>query len=126
MYTNQMHSRFTPGTDLTAVANVAVAGKTFVTIAAPMKGGNIVVATAEAAGNTCGVAKYDAEAGALVGVARGSSRVVTITAGAPITAGTPVEVGEGGTAVPATTGIIVGYAVDTAVAEADALISLAH
>lgn len=123
---NEMHDQFYPGTDLTARTNADVVGKTFVKIAAPMKSGNIVVATATAGAGIAGVAKYDAAANELVGVARGSSRVVTVTAGAPITAGTPIEVGESGKAIPATTGTTVGYAVDTAATDADALISLAH
>ncbi|MBD8031410.1 capsid cement protein [Corynebacterium gallinarum] len=126
MYQNIMQDRFTPGTDLTAVADTAVVGKTFVAIAGPLKGGNIVVETATAGSATAGVAKYDAKAGALVGVARGSSRVVTVTAGATITAGTAVEVGPAGKAIPATTGITVGYAVDDAADATDALISLAN
>lgn len=124
MYQNIMQDRFNPGTDLTAVADTAVTGKTFVTIAGPMKGGNITVETATAAGAVAGVAKYDAAAGEFVGVARGSSRVVTVTAAAAIVAGAPVEVAANGHAVTATTGAVVGYAVDTAEATGDALISL--
>lgn len=126
MYQNIMQDRFKPGTDLTAVANSAIVGKTFTAYAGPLKGGNIVVGPATAGTATAGVAKYDAKAGALVGIARGSARVVTVTAGAGITVGTAVEVGPGGKAIPATTGVIVGYAIDDADTDTDALISLSN
>lgn len=126
MFTNVMRDRFNPGTDLTAVATVTVTGKTFLSYAGPMNNSLITVAPATAGQNTAGVAKYDANADDLVGVARGSGRIVTVTAGAALTAGTGVEVGEGGKAIPATTGTIVGWAVDNATADTDALISLAH
>lgn len=126
MYRNQMHERFNPGTDLTANVTEDVTGKTFVTYAGAMQQGIITVKPAPAAAATAGVAKYDAAKGDLVGVARGSSRIVTVTAGAALTAGTPVEVGDGGKAVPASAGVTVGWAVDDAKADEDALISLAH
>lgn len=126
MYLNEMRDRFNPGTDLTAVATAALDGKTFVSYSGPMRSGNIAVATAPAGSAVAGVAKYDADQDDLVGVARGSGRVVTVTAGATITAGTGIEVGEDGTAIPATTGAVVGWAVDNATSGTDALVSLAH
>lgn len=126
MYKNIMRDRFNPGTDLTAVAESAVVGKTFTHYAGPIRSGNIVVATATPGSATAGVAKYDADTDGLVGIARGSGRVVTVTAGADLTAGAPVEVGPDGAAITATTGIIVGWAVDDAATGDDAPISLAH
>jgi hypothetical protein len=57
-------------------------------------------------------------------MARGNSRVTYVTAGAAITAGTDVQVGEDGKAVPATDGVVVGYAVTGAANGTDAEISL--
>lgn len=126
MYRNEMRDRFNPGTDLTAVAAGAVVGKTFAAYSGPMIDGNISVATAAAGSAAAGVIKYDADVEEFVGVARGSGRVVTVTAGAALTAGEAVEVGPGGAAIPATAGMVVGWAVDNAEMATDALISLAH
>ncbi|QXB18934.1 hypothetical protein SAMN04488531_0497 [Corynebacterium coyleae] len=126
MYTNQTRDRFNPGTDLTAVAAVDVTGKTFVAYAGPMRKGNITVRPAAAGKPVAGVAKYDATTDHLVGVARGSSRVLTVTTDTPLTAGDPVEVGDGGRATKAITGTVVGWAADNAEANTDALISLAN
>ncbi|MHA2789672.1 DUF2190 domain-containing protein [Corynebacterium sp. S7] len=124
MYQDQMKDRFNPGTDLTAVATGTITGSTFVAIAGPLKNDLINVATATAGTHAAGVAKYTAVDGDLVGVARGSSRVVTVTAGSVLTPGDLVEVGAGGMAVKHTTGTVVGYAVDNAAANEPALISL--
>lgn len=126
MYSNKMQERFNPGTDLTAHAEEAVTGKTFLRYAGAMKGGLITVAPAKAGEAVAGVCKYDAKPHDLVGVARGSSRIVTVTAAAALTAGTAVEVGTDGQAAPASEGITVGWAVDNADKGNDALISLAH
>ena len=126
MYTNIMRDRFNPGTDLTALAASAITGKTFTAYAGPMRSGNITVATAEPGAATAGVAKYDANAEELVGIARGSGRVVTVTTAADLAAGDPIAVGDNGHATLADTGIIVGWAADNADAGTDALVSLAH
>lgn len=126
MYVNQMRDRFNPGSDLTAVAAVDVTGKTFVAYGGPMRKGNITVRPAAAGQPIAGVAKYDARTDNLVGVARGSGRVLTVTTATPLNAGDPVEVGDGGKATKATNGTIVGWAADNAEADTDALISLAH
>lgn len=126
MYRNIMQDRFNPGTDLTAVATTDVTGKTFCAYSGAMKSGNIAITTATAGEAVAGVIKYDAAGDSLVGVARGSGRVVTVTAATALAAGTAVEVGTDGKATTADTGIIVGWAVDDAEADADALISLAH
>ena len=126
MFRNIMQERFNPGTDLTAIAATDVTGKTFSAYAGPMKSGNITITTAAAGAATAGVIKYDADTGEFVGVARGSGRVVTVTAAATLTAGDAVEVAANGQAGAADTGIIVGWAIDDATAGSDALISLAH
>lgn len=132
-FQNQMHDRYNPGTDLTCHATTAVTGKTFATIAGPMDHGLINVTTATNGGPVAGVFKYDQDANQTVGVARGSSRVVTVTADGPITAGSPVVVGSSGKATaysapddsePAA--LIVGYAVDTVDDGDDTPVSLAN
>lgn len=125
-YANQMRDIFNPGTDLTVVATTDVAGKTFAAISGPRSQNMLSVATAAAGAPAAGVFKYDAAADNMVGIARGSSRIVTVTAAGAITAGAPVEVGADGKATTAGTGTIVGYAVDSADDGDDALISLAH
>ena len=125
-YANQMRDIFNPGTDLTVVATTAVVGKTFAAISGPRSQNMLSVTTAKPGAPAAGVFKYDADADDMVGIARGSSRIVTVTADGPITAGSPVEVGAGGKAKTADTGSIVGWAVDTAADGDDALISLAH
>lgn len=125
-YANQMRDIFNPGTDLTCIATSAVAGKTFAAISGPRSQNMLSVTTAKPGAPAAGVFKYDAAADNMVGIARGSSRIVTVTADGPITAGSPVEVGTGGKAKTADTGAVVGWAVDTAEDGADALISLAH
>jgi hypothetical protein len=72
----------------------------------------------------CGVAKYDAASGEIVGVARGNSRVTHVTADGAIAAFAEVEVGTTGKAKTKTAGIAVGYALTAAADGADAEISL--
>lgn len=115
---------YEPGANITGHAGAAVTGKRFLAITGDRTDGNITVAHATAAGRTCGVSKYDAASGEKVGVMRGNSRVVFVTAGAAITAFQEVEVGANGTAVPKAAGIAVGYAITGAANAADAEISL--
>lgn len=125
-YANQMRDIFNPGTDITVVATTTVVGKTFAAISGPRSQNMLSVTTAKPGTPAVGVFKYDAAADNMVGIARGSSRIVTVTADGPITAGSPVEVGAGGKAKTADAGTVVGYAVDTAENGDDAMISLAH
>lgn len=125
-YTNIARDRYNDGSDITCYATAPVSGKTFVTYSGEMNRDLITVATATAGGAVAGVAKYDADADTAVGVARGASRIITITAGAQLAAGDKVEVGDGGKAVPQESGDIVGFAVAPAQANTDALISLAY
>ncbi|OZC80196.1 DUF2190 domain-containing protein [Rhodococcus sp. 06-418-5] len=113
-----------PGTDLTGRATAAVTGKRFLAISGNRSNGNIAVAHATAAGRVCGVSKYDAASGAVVGIARGKDRVTYVTAAGAIAAFAEVEVGAAGQAVTKTSGVAVGYAVTAATSGSDAQISL--
>lgn len=115
---------YNPGTDLTGRATAAVTGKRFLAITGNRSNGNIAVAHATAAGRVCGVSKYDAPSGAVVGVARGKDRVTYVTAAGAIAAFAEVEVGAAGQAVTKTSGVAVGYAVTAATSGSDAQISL--
>lgn len=125
-FNNIAHDRYNDGSDITAHANAAVFGKTFAAIAGDMTAeGLLSVKPAATGGNTVGVVKYDADTGEKVGVARGASRVITVTAGGTITAGDEVAVGAGGKAVKATEGAVaVGYSFNSVSSGADALVSL--
>lgn len=125
-YENISRDRYNDGSDITCVAVGSVAGKTFLAYANGLRGGLITVATAKPGSHVAGVAKYDAAKDGKVGVARGSSRVLTVTAGTNLVAGNAIEVGEAGKAVPHSAGQIVGWAVDNAKTGEDALISLAY
>jgi hypothetical protein len=115
---------YEPGRDITGRASASVTGKRFLKISGNRSSGNIAVAHADAAGRVCGVSKYDAASGDIVGVARGNSRVTFVTAGANIAAFAEVEVGSNGQAVTKASGVAVGYAVTAATSGADAEISL--
>jgi hypothetical protein len=114
-----------PGRDITGRASAGVTGKRFLKITGNRgAAGNIAVAHATAAGRVCGVSKYDAASGDIVGVARGNSRVTYVTASGSIAAFAEVEVGTAGVAVTKTSGIAVGYALTGAADGEDAQISL--
>lgn len=115
---------YEPGRDITGRAATAVTGKRFLAIVGNRDRGNIAVGVAPLAGRVCGVSKYDAAAGDIVGVARGNSRVTFVTAAAAIAAFAEVEVGAAGQAAVKATGVSVGYALTAAAAGADAEISL--
>lgn len=124
MFSNPMHDIYNPGTDITAVATEAISGKTIVKVTGPMVSGLIQVAPAAAGEAAIGVAKYDAGKGDKVGIARGAGRVVTITAGAAVTAGQEVEIDAKSTVSPKSDGQAIGVAVDDAKTGEDAKISL--
>lgn len=116
---------YEPGRDITGRATAAVTGKRFLKISGNRTAtGNIAVAHADAAGRVCGVSKYDAASGDIVGVARGNSRVTHVTAEGAIAAFAEVEVGTAGKAKTKASGIAVGYALTAAADGADAEISL--
>ena len=82
------------------------------------------MAHADAAGRVCGVSKYDAASGAIVGVARGNSRVTNVTAEGAIAAFGEVEVGTAGKAKAKNAGVAVGYVLTAAADGDDAQVSL--
>lgn len=121
---NEMIDVYNPGTDITGRAQAAVTGCRFLKIAGNRSGGNISVNHATAAGRVCGVSKYDAAVGEIVGVARGKDRVVRVLASGVIAAFGEVEVGANGVAVAKTAGVAVGYALTGATDATLAEISL--
>lgn len=115
---------YEPGRNITGRASAAVTGKRFLAITGNRSNGNIAVAHATAAGRVCGVSKYDAASGEIVGVVRGNSRVTHVTADGAIAAFAEVEVGTAGKAKALASGKAVGYALTAAADGADAEISL--
>lgn len=115
---------YEPGRDISGRASAAVTGKRFLKISGNRNGGNIAVAHADAGGRVCGVSKYDAASGAIVGVARGNSRVTHVTTSGALAAFDEVQVGANGTAVKLDAGVAVGYALTAATNGGDAEISL--
>ena len=115
---------YEPGANITGRASADVTGKRFLAITGNRSSGNIAVAHATAAGRVCGVSKYDAPSGEIVGVVRGNSRVTFVKAAGNIAAFAEVEVGTAGQAITKTSGIAVGYAVTAATSGNDAEISL--
>lgn len=123
--TNENVGVYEPGRDITGRATAAVTGKRFLKISGNRTAnGNIAVAPADAAGRVCGVSKYDAASGDIVGVARGNSRVTYVTADGALAAFDEVEVGTAGKAKKFASGVAVGYALSAAADGADAEISL--
>ncbi|MFI7165323.1 DUF2190 domain-containing protein [Rhodococcus erythropolis] len=116
---------YNPGHDITGRAATKVEASRFLAITGNSASGVLTVGHAVAGGRVAGVAKYGAEAGELVGLARGNSRVVRVVAASSIAAFGDVEVGPDAKAVPATTGKVVGYAITSATAGSLAAISLA-
>ncbi|WP_255799418.1 DUF2190 domain-containing protein [Mycobacteroides abscessus] len=123
--TNENVGVYEPGRDITGRATAAVTGKRFLKVSGNRTAtGNIAVAPADAAGRVCGVSKYDAASGDIVGVARGNSRVTYVTADGALAAFDEVEVGTAGKAKKFASGVAVGYALSAATDGADAEISL--
>lgn len=116
---------YEPGADITGHATAAVTGKRFVAISGNRQtDGSLSVAHAGAGLRAFGVSKYDAASGGKVGVMRGNSRVVFVTAGANIAANAEVEVGTNGQAITKSAGVSVGVCVTAATSGNDAEISL--
>lgn len=123
-YRNQMRDIYNDGSDITCSPTGDVTGKTFAAIAGPRTGGLLTIGTAPAGQRACGVIKYDATDGDLVGIARGSGRIVTVTAASTLNAGDEIEVGANGRATFHSDGVAAGYVVDDVDAGDDALVSL--
>lgn len=124
MPSNIAKTKFEPGDNLTCRASAAVTGKRFVKISEnSTDGDNLHVAHATAAGGAFGVSAYDADSTTTVPVIRGN-KIVTVKAGANLSAGQDVEVGTAGVAVLLDEGVKVGTCVRDAALNADALIAL--
>lgn len=107
-----------PGDEVTGHASAAVTGCRLVRISGPRVEGNPQVAPAAADGYAFGVAATDAAAGTKVTVFRVSA-IYPVQAGAAITAGQALKSNATGQVIPqGGTGIIIGYAVDDAAANA--------
>lgn len=122
-YLNQARDLYNPANDLTAAVTAPVSGKTFLTVTGTLTDRLVQVGPAAVGTSPIGVAKYDAATGEHVGIARGH-RIITVTAGAAISAGTVVQVGANSQAVPLSDGTPVGIAVDSAGTGADCFIAL--
>lgn len=104
---------FAPGEAITAAATEPVTARRVVRISGNRTAnGNLAVAPAGTGARGLGVAANDAAAGQLVRVVRGG--VVRVIADGAVTAGDAVQVGATGGVVTATTGVIVGHAVNGA------------
>jgi hypothetical protein len=123
---NECIPLFRPGADITCLTTGAVTGCTFVDISATRDTttGLVKVATATAAGNSFGVAAYDAASGARVPVVRGKGSIVPVLFGGAVTAGAEVEIATGGKAVVLASGKARGRAIETGANNVVSLIEL--
>lgn len=113
---------FAPGQAISGEATAPVAARRVVRVSANRTGnGNVAVAPGAAGAIALGVAANDAATGQLVRVARGG--VVRVIAEAAIAAGAAVQVGAAAGVVTATTGTVVGHAINGAAANAVAEIA---
>jgi Uncharacterized conserved protein (DUF2190) len=105
---------YEPGREITGAATATVTERQFVAVSGNRSaGGNVSVAPAAAGARALGAACWNASSGQLVRIARGG--VLKVIAGGAITAGDPIAVGAGGTAVTATgTAVVVGHAINGA------------
>lgn len=98
MPTNECRPFFKPGQDITGYLTTNIGGKLFVAPVAGGRGSQPHVGIAPAGSAPCGVLGHDGLLGEYVHFNVGGT--VPVVAGADITAGTRVEVGPGGTAIP--------------------------
>jgi hypothetical protein len=130
--TNELIPFYDEGNTITCKTVSGVTGKRFVSIAGVpvndvpitgVTGAGVglphVELTGAGLGSVFGVAAYDAPANSAVGVVHATSIVVPVTAGANITANTFVQSDATGRAVPFTTGVKLGLALDTVASGAD-------
>lgn len=114
---------FKAGKDVTGeVASAPVTGMRFVAVVPGGRPGAPKIDPAAAAARPFGVAGHDMAVGGHVHVLR--EGIVPVIAGADLTAGTEVEVGENATAVPHTTGTSVGQCTANAATGEPAAIAL--
>jgi hypothetical protein len=124
-----------PGEDLTFKATAAVTGKRFVKVSGNRTGGgagglstdlaNVYQMQQSGAGEQAvGVSKYDVANGSLGGCY--TAGIVSVTAGATLTAGQAVESSATGAAVPLSTGVKLGVVMTgcASAGEAEILLNL--
>lgn len=129
MNTNELIPFKESGHRVTCTASAAVTGKTAVAISGDVNAdGTYTVAPAGAVALVFGVACWDAAIGERVTVITvPSGMVVPVTVGEDVSAGESVETEAGGTAiVAAATERAFGIVITGALADADAMIQLAH
>lgn len=107
---------------VTGTATAALVGKTFVAIAVGGRDQNPNLATAAAGKRAFGVAGWDVALGEKVTVFKRG--IVSVTAGAALSAGDEVEVGAAGKAIKLDTGTAVGQVLADAAIGADAAVDL--
>lgn len=112
MPTNPCVPFFKPGQDITGYLTTDIGGKRFVAPVAGGRGAQPHIGVAPAGAAPCGVLGHDGVTGDYVHFNVGGE--VPVVAGADITAGTRVEVGAGGTAVPLAAGVPCGIAMANA------------
>lgn len=112
MPTNETRPFFKPGQDVTGFLTEVIDAKLFVAPVAGGRGSQPHIGIATAGGPACGVLGHNGVVGDFIHFNVGGT--VPVTAGADIVAGTRVQVGPGGTAVPYTTGVPVGLATASA------------
>lgn len=112
MPTNVCTPFFKPGNDITGHLTTDIGGKRFVAPVAGGRGSQPHIAVCAAGAAPCGVLGHDGVLGENIHF--NVAGEVPVVAGADITAGTRVEVGAGGTAVPLATGVPAGLAMTNA------------
>lgn len=107
---------------ITGTATAALTGKTFIGIAVGGTDQNPNLKTAVAGSRAFGVAGWDVKTNEKVTIFK--KGIVSVTAGAALTAGAEVEVGADGKAIPLATGTAVGQVLADAALGADAAVDL--
>ena len=98
MPTNECRPFFKPGQDVTGYLTVPIDAKLFVAPVPGGRGSQPHIGIAPTGSAPCGVLGHDGVAGDFIHFNVGGT--VPVTAGADIVAGTRVQVGPGGTAIP--------------------------
>jgi hypothetical protein len=126
---NESIPLFRPGQDISATASAAVTGKRCVAWTGgllPLTSPKTLPTAAHAGAGLAiaGVASYDAALGSRFAVQRGKGLVVTVTAGAAITALAEVEVGTAGKVITKASGIAIGRALSAGSTDTDCFVEL--
>jgi len=126
---NESIPLFRPGQDISATASAAVTGKRCVAWTGgllPLTSPKTLPTAAHAGAGLAiaGVASYDAPLGSRFAVQRGKGLVVTVTAGAAITALAEVEVGTAGKVIAKASGVPIGRALSAGSTDTDCFVEL--